>query len=67
MNRQHPSERVQELADSVTEQAREYGEKMQEAAREIRPFAEKSVTKQPWLTIVGVFAAGFVLGALWAK
>lgn len=67
MNREHPVERVQEVADKFTEQAREYSEKAQDAARQVRPLAEKSLREQPLLTLAGAAAIGFVLGALWKK
>jgi ElaB/YqjD/DUF883 family membrane-anchored ribosome-binding protein len=59
--------RQEEMAGKVTEQAREYGEKAQEAVRQARPFVEKSLREQPLITLAGVAAIGFVLGALWKK
>jgi ElaB/YqjD/DUF883 family membrane-anchored ribosome-binding protein len=61
------SENAQKAADTVTEQAREYGEKMQEAARQARPYVEKSLREQPLITLAGVAAIGFLLGTLWKK
>jgi ElaB/YqjD/DUF883 family membrane-anchored ribosome-binding protein len=61
------SENAREMAGTVTEQAREYGEKAQEVARQARPFVEKSLKEQPLITLAGVAAIGFLLGALWKK
>jgi ElaB/YqjD/DUF883 family membrane-anchored ribosome-binding protein len=61
------TERVQEIAGRVTEQARQYGEKAQAAAREFKPFVEKSIKEQPMATLTGAAVIGFVLGALWKK
>jgi ElaB/YqjD/DUF883 family membrane-anchored ribosome-binding protein len=58
---------AKEVAGKITEQAREYGEKAQEAARQARPFVEKSLREQPLITLAGVAAIGFVLGTLWKK
>jgi ElaB/YqjD/DUF883 family membrane-anchored ribosome-binding protein len=58
---------AQEIAGRVTDQAREYGEKAQEAVKEIRPFVEKSLKEQPMATLAGAAIIGFVLGALWKK
>ena len=59
--------RAQELAGDVSEQAREYGEKAQVAARQVKPFVEKSLKEQPMTTLAAAAAIGFVLGALWKK
>ena len=59
--------RAQELAGDVSRQAREYGEKAQDAARQVRPFVEKSLKNQPMTTLAAAAAIGFVLGALWKK
>jgi hypothetical protein len=40
-------ERAQEMALDVAEQAREYGEKAQLAARQFKPFVEKSLKDNP--------------------
>jgi ElaB/YqjD/DUF883 family membrane-anchored ribosome-binding protein len=55
------------LAGDVSRQAREYGEKAQDAARQVRPFVEKSLKDQPMTTLAAAAAIGFVLGALWKK
>ena len=61
------AENAQDMAGKVAEQAREYGEKAQEAARQAKPLVEKSLREQPLITLAGVAAIGFVLGALWKK
>jgi ElaB/YqjD/DUF883 family membrane-anchored ribosome-binding protein len=58
---------AQEMAGKVAEQAREYGEKAQTAAKEFKPFVEKSLKDQPMTTLAGAAVIGFVLGALWKK
>jgi ElaB/YqjD/DUF883 family membrane-anchored ribosome-binding protein len=58
---------VGENAGKVTEQVREYGEKAQEAARQAKPYVEKSLREQPLVTLAGVAAIGFLLGTLWKK
>lgn len=68
------AERLREMADTATDQlkgvagrAREYGEKAQDAARQVKPFVEKSLKEQPMTTLAAAAAIGFVLGALWKK
>jgi ElaB/YqjD/DUF883 family membrane-anchored ribosome-binding protein len=61
------TERAQEIAGQVSEQARQYGERAQAAAREFRPFVEKSAKEQPLVTLACAAVIGFVLGALWKK
>jgi len=58
---------AQELASNIAEQARVYGEKAQEAAREFKPFVEKSMKDKPMQTLAGAAAIGFLLGAIWKK
>jgi ElaB/YqjD/DUF883 family membrane-anchored ribosome-binding protein len=58
---------AQKLAGNIAEQARAYGEKAQDAAREFKPFVEKSMKEKPMQTLVGAAAIGFLLGALWKK
>jgi len=60
-------ENAQEMAGRVAEQARAYGEKAQAAAKEFKPFVEKSLKEQPMTTLAGAAVIGFVLGALWKK
>jgi ElaB/YqjD/DUF883 family membrane-anchored ribosome-binding protein len=59
--------RAQELASDVGRQAREYGEKAQDAARQFRPFVEKSLKERPMTTLAAAAAIAFVLGALWKR
>lgn len=61
------TERAQEFAGQVTEQAREYGEKAQAAAKQFKPFVQKSMQEQPMTTLAGAAVIGFVLGALWKR
>jgi ElaB/YqjD/DUF883 family membrane-anchored ribosome-binding protein len=58
------AENTQEMAGTVTEQAREYGEKAEETARQARSFVGNSLREQPLITLAGVAAIGLVLGAL---
>jgi ElaB/YqjD/DUF883 family membrane-anchored ribosome-binding protein len=60
-------DRVQEIASGVTEQARQYGDKAQDAARQFKPFVERSLKDQPMATLAAAAIIGFVLGALWKK
>jgi len=55
------------IAGRVAEQARVYGEKAQEAARNFKPYVEKSMKEQPMTTLAAAAAIGFALGALWKK
>jgi ElaB/YqjD/DUF883 family membrane-anchored ribosome-binding protein len=61
------ADRAQELAGDVSQQARVYGEKAQDAVRQVKPFVEKSLKEQPMMTLAAVAVIGFVLGALWKK
>jgi ElaB/YqjD/DUF883 family membrane-anchored ribosome-binding protein len=61
------ADRAQELAGDVSRRAREYGEKAQDAARQFKPYVEKSLKEQPMTTLAAAAAIGFVLGALWKK
>jgi ElaB/YqjD/DUF883 family membrane-anchored ribosome-binding protein len=61
------ADRAQELAGDVSQQARVYGEKAQDAVRQVKPFVEKSLKEQPMMTLAAVAVMGFVLGALWKK
>lgn len=61
------SEKVQDMASDVAEQARQYGEKAQDAARQFKPFVEKSLKDRPMATLAGAAIVGFVLGALWKR
>ena len=61
------ADRAQELAGDVGQQARVYGEKAQDAVRQVKPFVERSLKEQPMTTLAAVAVIGFVLGALWKK
>ena len=58
---------AEELAGNVARQAREYGEKAQEAVQNFKPFVRKSMKEQPMSTLGAAAAIGFVLGALWKR
>jgi ElaB/YqjD/DUF883 family membrane-anchored ribosome-binding protein len=49
------------------EHAREYADKAQDAAKEFKPFVEKSLKDQPMATLAGAAVIGFILGALWKR
>jgi ElaB/YqjD/DUF883 family membrane-anchored ribosome-binding protein len=55
------------MAGRVNEQAREYGEKAQEAARNFKPYVENSMKEKPMATLAVAAVIGFALGALWKK
>ena len=59
--------RTQEIASDVAEQARKYGEKAQDAARQFKPLVDRSLREQPMTTLAGAAVIGFLLGALWKK
>jgi ElaB/YqjD/DUF883 family membrane-anchored ribosome-binding protein len=61
------AESAQDMAGKVADQARVYGEQAQDAAKQVKPFVEKSLREQPMATLAGVAVLGFVLGALWKK
>jgi ElaB/YqjD/DUF883 family membrane-anchored ribosome-binding protein len=61
------ADRAHELAGDVSRQAREYGEEAQDAARQVRPFVERSLKDQPMVTLAAAAVIGFVLGALWKR
>ena len=56
-----------EISGKVMDQAREYGERAQEAAKNVRPYVEKSMKEQLMATLAVASVIGFVLGALWKK
>jgi ElaB/YqjD/DUF883 family membrane-anchored ribosome-binding protein len=60
-------ERAQEMAQEVAEQARRHGQKAEGAAREFRPFVERSLKEQTMATLAAAAIIGFVLGALSKK
>jgi len=53
------------IADGVTDQAREAGEKVREVASTADTTVRKLLTDQPMAALAAVAALGFVLGALW--
>ena len=58
---------AQELANKVVDQARAYTEQAQEAAKNFKPFVEKSMKEQPMATLAAAALIGAALGALWKK
>lgn len=56
-----------EIARKAAEQARVYGEKAQELAKNFKPYVEKSMKEQPMATLAVAAAIAFALGALWRK
>jgi ElaB/YqjD/DUF883 family membrane-anchored ribosome-binding protein len=58
---------AKELAGRAAVQARQYGEKAQDAAQNFKPFVKKSMKEQPMAALVVASVIGFVLGALWKK
>ena len=61
------ADKAQDMASKASEQAREYGEMAQDAARNFKPFVEKSMKEQPMGTLAAAALIGFALGALWKK
>jgi ElaB/YqjD/DUF883 family membrane-anchored ribosome-binding protein len=61
------TDNVQEIAGKIAEQAREYVEKAQDAAKNFKPFVEGSLKDQPMTTLAAAAAVGFLLGALWKR
>ena len=61
------TDRAEEIAGNVAEQARVYGQKAQDAAAQVKPYVEKSMKEQPMATLAVASVIGFVLGALWKK
>lgn len=53
------------IAEGVTDQAREAGEKVREVASTVDTTVRKSLRDQPMTTLAAVAALGFVVGALW--
>jgi ElaB/YqjD/DUF883 family membrane-anchored ribosome-binding protein len=56
-----------EIASRAAEQARVYGEKAQELAKNFKPYVEKSLKEQPMATLAVAAAIAFALGALLKK
>ena len=61
------TESAEKIAGKVAEQAREYGNKAQEAVKNLKPYVDKSMKEQPMATLGVAAVIGFVLGALWKK
>ena len=61
------ADNAKEFAAKVADQTREYGERAQEAAKNFKPFVEKSMKDQPMGTLAVAAVVGFVLGALWKR
>ena len=61
------ADNAQELAGKVMDQAREYTEQAQEAAKNFKPFVEKSIKEQPMATLAIAALIGAALGALWKR
>jgi ElaB/YqjD/DUF883 family membrane-anchored ribosome-binding protein len=64
---QDTGDRARQIVSGVTEQARYYGEQAQDAARQFKPFVERSLKEQPITTLAGAVVIGFLLGAIWKK
>ena len=58
---------TQETAGNIADRVRHHGERAQEAAKQFRPFVEKSLKERPMTTLAVAAAIGLVLGALWKK
>jgi ElaB/YqjD/DUF883 family membrane-anchored ribosome-binding protein len=63
----HVADSAGQIAVTAAEQAREYGQKAQEAARDFKPYVEKSMREQPLTMLAAAAAIGFALGALRKK
>jgi len=61
------TEKAEEMIDSFGDQARAYSDKAQEAAKNFKPYVEKSLREQPIATLVVAAGLAFALGALWKK
>ncbi len=58
-------DQAERVANRVSEQGREAGERMQEVAGNFKGALDKSIKDQPMATLASVALVGFVLGALW--
>jgi ElaB/YqjD/DUF883 family membrane-anchored ribosome-binding protein len=61
------TDNAEAIASKLVEQARKYGEKAQEVAKNFKPYVEKSMKEQPMATLAVASVIGFVLGAMWKK
>jgi ElaB/YqjD/DUF883 family membrane-anchored ribosome-binding protein len=58
-------DQAERVANRVSEQGREAGERMQEVAGNFKGALDKSIKDQPMATLASAAIVGFVLGALW--
>jgi len=56
---------AERMAKRVVDQGREAGERIEEAADNLKGALHKSVKDQPLATLAAAAMVGFVLGALW--
>lgn len=61
------TDRAQEVAGEVAEQAQVYGERAQELMGQVKRYIERTVKEQPLATLAVAAVLGAVLGALWKK
>jgi len=59
------ADQTEKIANRVTEQGREAGERMQEVAGNFKGALDKSIKDQPMATLATAAIVGFVLGAIW--
>jgi ElaB/YqjD/DUF883 family membrane-anchored ribosome-binding protein len=59
------ADQAERIANRVTEQGREAGERMQGVAGNIKGALDKSIKDQPMATLATAAIVGFVLGAIW--
>jgi len=59
------ADQAETMANRVTEQGREAGQRMQEVAGNMKGALDRSVKDQPTATLAMAAVVGFVLGALW--
>jgi ElaB/YqjD/DUF883 family membrane-anchored ribosome-binding protein len=55
------------IANQLAEQAREYGGKAKEVAKNFKPYVENSMKVQPMATLAAAAVIGFVLAAIWKR
>ena len=59
------ADQAENVANRVSEQGREAGERVQEVAGNFKGAVDRSVKDQPMATLAIAAVLGFVLGALW--
>jgi ElaB/YqjD/DUF883 family membrane-anchored ribosome-binding protein len=64
---QDVTENAEAMAGRLAGQILEYGQKAQDAMKQVKPHIEKSMKDQPMATLAVASVIGFVLGALWRK